>query len=85
MTQAFRAFPTSAWFKENPWHTQEVMLWQIHDAGSFYWINTEAFLKEKTFFCKNGGATILPSTQVQDIDNDADWKLAELKHQFINE
>jgi N-acylneuraminate cytidylyltransferase len=55
-----------------------------HDSGSFYWAKTDALIEQKTLFCKNGNAIILPETEVQDIDNETDWKLAELKYQLIN-
>ncbi len=53
-----------------------------HDAGSFVWAKTLAFLNEKTLCCKNGGAIILPEIEVQDIDTEEDWKLAEMKWNF---
>ena len=55
-----------------------------HDSGSFYWVKNNALLKQETLFCKNGGAIVLPETEVQDIDNETDWKLAELKYKLIN-
>ncbi|MFW5887043.1 MAG: pseudaminic acid cytidylyltransferase [Bacteroidota bacterium] len=55
-----------------------------HDSGSFYWVRTEALLNQKTLFCKNGSAIVLPETEVQDIDNETDWELAELKYKLIN-
>lgn len=50
-----------------------------HDAGQFYWFNVEGLLKEKKLFGNNSGALVLPSTSVQDIDTEEDWKLAEMK------
>jgi pseudaminic acid cytidylyltransferase len=50
-----------------------------HDSGSFYWVKSKALFDEKTIFVKNCGAIILPETEVQDIDTETDWKLAELK------
>lgn len=50
-----------------------------HDAGQFYWFNVEKLLKEKKLFGENSGAIVLPSTSVQDIDTEEDWKLAEMK------
>lgn len=55
-----------------------------HDAGQFYWLETESFLKEKQILTQNTGAIILDELQVQDIDNETDWKLAELKYKTIN-
>ena len=56
-----------------------------HDCGSFYWVKTEALKKEKTLLCENGSAIILPETEVQDIDTETDWKLAEIKYHFLHE
>ncbi len=54
-----------------------------HDAGQFYWINIESFIIEKKVFTENSGSIILDELQVQDIDNETDWKLAELKHSLL--
>lgn len=55
-----------------------------HDAGQFYWIETEFFLKEKKILTDKTGAIILSELDVQDIDNETDWKLAELKYKIAN-
>jgi N-acylneuraminate cytidylyltransferase len=55
-----------------------------HDSGSFYWVKNDVLLDQKTLFCKNGSAIVLPETEVQDIDNETDWKLAELKYKLLN-
>jgi len=55
----------------------------FHDSGSFYWIKANALLNEKTCFCKNGSAIILLGTEVQDIDNLSDWKIAEMKYEYL--
>jgi N-acylneuraminate cytidylyltransferase len=54
-----------------------------HDAGQFYWMRTDALLRESRLFTDSTGAIILPATEVQDIDDDDDWKLAELKFEII--
>jgi len=56
-----------------------------HDSGLFYWVKAEALKNEKNLFCKNGSAIILPETEVQDIDTETDWKLAEIKYNFLHE
>ena len=56
-----------------------------HDSGQFYWIKTEAFLKNKRLFTSNSGAIILPETEVQDIDSEEDWKIAEMKYKLLHE
>lgn len=55
-----------------------------HDSGSFIWVKPKAVVQEKTLFCKNGGAIILPQAEVQDIDSESDWKLAEMKFRLLN-
>ncbi len=54
-----------------------------HDSGQFYWMRVEEFKKQKRFFAQNSGAIILPETEVQDIDTEEDWKLAECKYQWL--
>lgn len=56
-----------------------------HDAGQFYWFNTEKILASKSLMANNTGCIVLPETKVQDIDNEVDWKLAELKFKLLNE
>ncbi len=56
-----------------------------HDAGQFYWIKVDSFLKDRTLFTKNSGAIIIDEMQAQDIDNETDWKLAEMKYKLLNE
>jgi N-acylneuraminate cytidylyltransferase len=52
-----------------------------HDAGQWYWFKTkelcDSFLSGKTAIIK------LDETEVQDIDNLSDWKLAELKYKIL--
>lgn len=51
-----------------------------HDSGMFYWIKGDKKLSDT-----NKGAIILPEIQVQDIDSEIEWKLAELKYKLIDE
>jgi pseudaminic acid cytidylyltransferase len=51
----------------------------FHDAGQFYWLKTDNFLKEKQLFANNSYGLELSSWQVQDIDTLEDWKTAEKK------
>jgi len=53
-----------------------------HDAGQFYWLRVEAFMKSKSLM--GGGYTgiELPETRVQDIDNEEDWLVAEMKYKL---
>ncbi len=55
-----------------------------HDAGQFYWFKTELLLQKETLFTENSGAIVLNEMEVQDIDTDTDWKLAELKYSLLS-
>jgi len=54
-----------------------------HDAGQFYWMRVEEFFKQKRFFSAKAGVIVLPDTEVQDIDTEEDWKLAEIKYLWL--
>src|SRR3972149_9135127 len=51
-----------------------------HDVGQFYWLRVESFLKQKTLFGKYSVPIEVPESEVQDIDNEEDWKIAEVKY-----
>lgn len=55
-----------------------------HDAGQFYWFHTAALLQNKSLISKKTGAIIISELEVQDIDNEIDWKLAELKYKLLH-
>lgn len=54
------------------------------DAGSFFWVTTAAFNEHKKGITNKTIPYILDESQVQDIDNLDDWKLAELKYKILN-
>lgn len=56
-----------------------------HDVGQFYVFNVEKFKESKKLVTKNTGAIIIDELEMQDIDNEVDWKLAELKYQLLRE
>ena len=51
-----------------------------HDCGQFYVYNVTAYLSHKAL---NTVPIIVSELEVQDIDNETDWKLAELKYQLM--
>ncbi len=55
----------------------------FHDAGQFYWFNVIRCLEAKTLITQNCGSVIIKETEGQDIDNEIDWKLAELKYELL--
>ncbi|MEO8762219.1 MAG: pseudaminic acid cytidylyltransferase [Bacteroidia bacterium] len=54
-----------------------------HDSGQFYFIRVDSFMLEKKVFTDNTLGFIVPETEVQDIDNEEDWKIAEIKYSFL--
>ncbi len=55
---------------------------QYHDAGQFYFLKTTDFLHEKGLVLSKTTPIIVDELEVQDIDNETDWKLAEIKYQM---
>lgn len=54
-----------------------------HDCGQFYAFNIRSFLQRKCLVMDNTKAIIVSELEVQDIDSETDWKLAELKYQMM--
>lgn len=54
----------------------------FHDAGQWYWLRVQAFLRTRELMGPNCAAIVLTEREAQDIDNDDDWLLAELKYQL---
>jgi pseudaminic acid cytidylyltransferase len=54
-----------------------------HDSGQFYWINTKICFSKKLLITDNSGGIIISELEGQDIDNEIDWKLAELKYELL--
>ncbi|MBP5468022.1 MAG: pseudaminic acid cytidylyltransferase [Candidatus Riflebacteria bacterium] len=51
-----------------------------HDAGQFYWFKVSAIKPDMELLKMNASPIIIPETQVQDIDTEEDWILAEMKY-----
>lgn len=51
-----------------------------HDAGQFYVFKTDAFRANKNLLLGNILPLVLDEMEVQDIDTEEDWKLAEIKY-----
>lgn len=54
-----------------------------HDAGQFYVFKVDAFQKNRKLMLGNILPLVLTDLEVQDIDNETDWKLAELKYELL--
>ena len=55
----------------------------FHDAGQFYFIRSDYFKDEKKLFTDQTYGIEMPESEVQDIDNLEDWKIAEIKYTFL--
>ncbi|MDM1362594.1 pseudaminic acid cytidylyltransferase [Myroides marinus] len=55
----------------------------FHDAGQFYWMKQDLISQGAVIVTGNTGAFEISELQGQDIDNEVDWKLAELKYELI--
>jgi N-acylneuraminate cytidylyltransferase len=56
-----------------------------HDVGQFYWFRVAAFKKGPTLMGPRTAGMVLPERVVQDIDDEEDWLLAEMKYRLLQE
>ena len=56
-----------------------------HDCGQFYCLNVVRFLEEKKMIMGNTRPLFMDEMQVQDIDTEEDWRIAEMKYRILNE
>lgn len=54
-----------------------------HDAGQFYWIRTSRFLQMRDLMQGKIAPFEVPAPEVQDIDTETDWLLAEQKYRLL--
>ena len=54
-----------------------------HDCGQFYCFAVERFKETKILVTENTKAIVVSELEVQDIDSEVDWKLAELKYEMM--
>ena len=57
----------------------------FHDCGQFYFLRVTPFLQNKKLFTNFTLPMEMPESEVQDIDNEEDWKVAEIKYTFLLE
>lgn len=55
----------------------------FHDVGQFYFFYTEAFQKNRRLMVGNILPFEVPELEVQDIDNQTDWEIAEIKYRVM--
>lgn len=52
------------------------------DAGMFYFLKTDVMMREKTIVLQKTSPYLMDESQVQDIDTQEDWEMAEVKWQI---
>ena len=55
-----------------------------HDAGQFYWLDTDKFYENQRIFASDALPVLLPRYLVQDIDTPSDWQKAEYMYSAMN-
>ena len=53
-----------------------------HDAGQWYWLRTEKLHPKIQMLGQDTAGVVVSEADVQDIDNEDDWRMAELKYQM---
>lgn len=56
-----------------------------HDVGQFYVFRTEAFKTNRKLMVGNILPLVISELEVQDIDNQTDWEIAEMKYRLMKE
>ncbi len=54
----------------------------FHDAGQFYFLQVERFLKNKKLWSDKSAGIVLNDLDAQDIDTEEDWNIAEFKYEY---
>ncbi|RZF60239.1 pseudaminic acid cytidylyltransferase [Sphingobacterium corticibacterium] len=73
---------TMAWPKYLNERSQDLPVF-YHDCGQFYFFRTQALLRQKKLFLDSTIPFEIPESEVHDIDNEEDWKIAELKYKLL--
>lgn len=56
-----------------------------HDCGQFYFLNVNEFFAQNKLILEKAIPIIVSELEAQDIDNEDDWKLAEIKYRYFRE
>lgn len=71
-------------YPENALYRSQDLEPMYHDCGQFYCLNVKKFKEYKKILMENTKPLFMSELEVQDIDNESDWELAELKYKIIN-
>lgn len=70
-------------WKENYSKRSQDLEKMYHDCGQFYAFEVEGFKEHNGIITENISPLIVDEMEVQDIDNESDWKLAEIKYRMM--
>ena len=56
-----------------------------HDCGQFYCMKTKSLLSQKKLYAKHTIPFEIKKSEVQDIDTEEDWKIAEMKYKLFEQ
>lgn len=70
-------------YPENALTRSQDLTPSFHDAGQFYWMNINTCMEQQKILTDNTGSIEITELEGQDIDNEVDWKLAELKYELL--
>lgn len=77
-------FMEMKWKENYPKRSQDLEK-LYHDAGQFYCYDVDTFIRAGGVILEGISPIVLDELEVQDIDSETDWKLAELKYQMMTE
>lgn len=63
-------------------HRSQDLAPAYYDAGQFYFLKVSSFYLDKKIFSDNSVCIEMFESEVQDIDNESDWRIAEIKYQI---
>lgn len=56
-----------------------------HDAGQFYCLSVKSFMEQKKMVMEKTVPIEMPELEVQDIDTEEDWQIAEVKYKVMQQ
>ncbi|MBQ0043360.1 MAG: pseudaminic acid cytidylyltransferase [Lachnospiraceae bacterium] len=75
---------TPKWPECMPMRSQDLEPY-YHDCGQFYCIRSSSFMKQNKIVMDNCMPFIQDEMNVQDIDTEEDWKIAEMKYRILHQ
>ncbi len=58
---------------------------RFHDGGQFWWMRTSALFAQNKLYADHALGMEVPEFEAIDLDNETDWRMAELKYQLYAE